>query len=281
MKIKKKTLLSIFFIIATLVSLVAISSISASAQYTGSVLKLGDVDMDGEISIKDATLIQMYVTKYQNFTRHQMKLADCDDKEGVQISDATYLQIFIAKMNAEFPKNTDGYKLSDYVIFKSYNLIKGEEFNNVIKEINVNNSVKEIIIDSWYFYNTQFNWADGTPVDNMNKGTIRLFTNRDKSKVYVLSKENIWANSDSKSMFKELESVEYIKFNNFNTAYVKDMSFMFFECTNLKELDLSGFNTSRVTTMDRMFQCCNSITKLDVSSFDTSLVIDMYGMFSN
>ena len=69
MKNSKKTLLVVLFVIATLMSLIAISSVSASAETTGTnpstapTYICGDVDMDGVVTIKDATRIQEIVAR--------------------------------------------------------------------------------------------------------------------------------------------------------------------------------------------------------------------------
>ena len=70
-----------------------------------------------------------------------------------------------------------------------------------------------------------------------------------------------------------------IKFNNFDTSNVIDMSSMFHSCTSLTSLNLSNFNTSNVTTMNNMFESCTNLTSLDLSSFDTSNVTTMNSMF--
>ena len=71
-----------------------------------------------------------------------------------------------------------------------------------------------------------------------------------------------------------------IKFNNFDTSNVIDMSSMFHSCTSLTSLNLSNFNTSNVTTMNSMFYNCSKLQTIKVSNFNTLKVSDMSFMFS-
>lgn len=58
----------------------------------------GDINLDGKISIKDATLIQKHLGKIKELTAEQLVLADVDGIEGVNIKDATYLQKWLARL---------------------------------------------------------------------------------------------------------------------------------------------------------------------------------------
>ncbi len=83
-----------------------------------------------------------------------------------------------------------------------------------------------------------------------------------------------------KSIFCEFKLVESISFNdNFNTSYIKDMSYMFMYTESLKTLDVSSFNTSSVTDMTATFSAITSLENLDLSNFNTSNVTNMAGMF--
>lgn len=58
---------------------------------------IGDDNLDGNITISDATLIQKYVAGLTAFSDLQKKLADVDGDGIVTIQDATCLQKFLAK----------------------------------------------------------------------------------------------------------------------------------------------------------------------------------------
>ncbi|MBQ3284774.1 MAG: CHAP domain-containing protein [Ruminococcus sp.] len=62
---------------------------------------VGDVDMDGTVSIIDVTLIQRYLAGAKELTPEQLMYADVDDSGEVEIVDATVLQRYLAWMNVE------------------------------------------------------------------------------------------------------------------------------------------------------------------------------------
>ena len=55
---------------------------------------LGDVTDDNKVSIRDATIIQMYITNLQNFSYRQKILADVNQDGKVNILDVTYIQMY-------------------------------------------------------------------------------------------------------------------------------------------------------------------------------------------
>ncbi len=119
MSTAKCKVFSIVLAFAMLISMFSSVTLTVSAEesQTTSYL-LGDADMDGKVTIKDATLIQLSLVSLQTLDDKQLKLADCNADEGVQISDATLLQKYIAKINMEYPENANGYTLGDYVTFE-------------------------------------------------------------------------------------------------------------------------------------------------------------------
>ncbi len=64
---------------------------------------LGDVNEDGRISIKDATLIQMYlIGMVDSLTNAQLTAADVNADSNVNIEDVTLIQKYLAKLVSEF-----------------------------------------------------------------------------------------------------------------------------------------------------------------------------------
>lgn len=57
---------------------------------------IGDVDLDGLLSILDATEIQLYLSLQSNFTKPQLSVADVDNDTDVSILDATAIQLKLA-----------------------------------------------------------------------------------------------------------------------------------------------------------------------------------------
>ncbi len=58
--------------------------------------EIGDVNLDEDINIKDATEIQKYAASLITLADVQLLLADIDDNSNVNIKDATYIQKLIA-----------------------------------------------------------------------------------------------------------------------------------------------------------------------------------------
>ena len=81
-------------------------------------------------------------------------------------------------------------------------------------------------------------------------------------------------------IFSECTNILSIDLSNFDTSSITNMYKLFYYCNNLISLDLTNFKTSNVKYMNYMFYSCTSLTSLDLSSFDTSSVIDMENMFS-
>lgn len=67
---------------------------------TPGTLVLGDVDMDGGISILDATYIQRHLAKLTTLDTDALKCADVDADEKTSIVDATNIQRYLAKLTA-------------------------------------------------------------------------------------------------------------------------------------------------------------------------------------
>lgn len=63
---------------------------------------LGDVNLDGQINIRDATMIQMNLAKMVTLSDRQLYLANVDKDSGVSIRDVTLIQMFVAKLIASF-----------------------------------------------------------------------------------------------------------------------------------------------------------------------------------
>ena len=59
-------------------------------------IMLGDVDGDGDVSIIDATSIQLHIAQIEKLTDEQAQYADTDGDNGLSIMDATEIQLFIA-----------------------------------------------------------------------------------------------------------------------------------------------------------------------------------------
>lgn len=60
--------------------------------------QLGDVDKSGDLTIRDATLVQSAIARYETLTAEQIALADYDKSGTLEIRDATFIQMKVAKL---------------------------------------------------------------------------------------------------------------------------------------------------------------------------------------
>ena len=82
-------------------------------------------------------------------------------------------------------------------------------------------------------------------------------------------------------LFRSCQNLIKIKFSNFDTQNVEDMSYMFAYCKKLTDFFyLSKFKTSKVTNFSRIFNSL-PLKSIDLSFMDTKNAIDMSGMFAN
>lgn len=62
---------------------------------------LGDVNNDDKISIRDATLIQMYCAEIISLSNEETIKADVNEDDNVDIKDVTFLQKYLAGLVAD------------------------------------------------------------------------------------------------------------------------------------------------------------------------------------
>lgn len=76
-------------------------SVNASTAFVGDVT-LGDVNMDGDITVIDATEVQKYVAHIVAFTNDQFTAADVDHNGIITVKDATTIQKFVVNLISNF-----------------------------------------------------------------------------------------------------------------------------------------------------------------------------------
>ncbi len=86
--------------------------------------------------------------------------------------------------------------------------------------------------------------------------------------------------STTRNLFRDLDKLVTVEFDNVDTSSVTDMYWMFAECDSLAEVDLRGLDTGNVKDMSCMFWYCSSLTKVNLSGLDTGKVMSMYRMFA-
>jgi alpha-amylase len=53
---------------------------------------MGDIDLDGELTINDATLLQFYLAELETLSDEALAVADIDNDGYIDINDATTIQ---------------------------------------------------------------------------------------------------------------------------------------------------------------------------------------------
>ena len=81
------------------VSVAVCGTLSAGAE----IIKIGDVNGDGEIKVADVLLMQNFIAKKITFTDRQKLAADVNGDKEVKVNDVLIMQNFIAKNISEFP----------------------------------------------------------------------------------------------------------------------------------------------------------------------------------
>jgi alpha-amylase len=64
----------------------------------------GDVDLNGNIDVSDASLAQVAIAELREISPLQTALADVDGDGELTVTDVTYLQLYIAEMDADTAK---------------------------------------------------------------------------------------------------------------------------------------------------------------------------------
>ena len=146
-------------------------------------------------------------------------------------------------------------------------LISGKEFNEIFpRECTkvVFAQVDEEVEDS-------FNLAEFGNIKGIVVGTT----------LYVTSPNVIYANTDCSEMFKGLDKVNAILFDNFNTEDVVNMANMFEGCSSIFTLNATEFNLSNVDTMVCMFKDSSNLRYLGLNCENLRSTTDSKGIFSN
>lgn len=94
-------LVSIFYLVVSVCALEDDLEILPADGYD-----VGDVDMDGNISILDATKVQMHLARLVVLMSPELELADTDFNGIVSISDATKIQLYLVGLT-EIEKPTE------------------------------------------------------------------------------------------------------------------------------------------------------------------------------
>lgn len=92
----KKIWAGLFVLVILLSCTIAVFATDNELEILPAEYAVGDVDMDGKVNVKDATLVQKSIAGLVTLTDKQTFLADADLDTNVNIKDATYIQKQVA-----------------------------------------------------------------------------------------------------------------------------------------------------------------------------------------
>jgi hypothetical protein len=105
MKEHKKTIAVILSVLLTLSMVIPTLAVSAADTdtSTAATLILGDADLDGSVTVLDATRVQRYLADMTTLSDEAKLAADADEDGDVTIMDATAIQRWLAEMDDGHP----------------------------------------------------------------------------------------------------------------------------------------------------------------------------------
>ncbi len=108
---------------------------------------------------------------------------------------------------------------------------------------------------------------------------IRLY--RSGTKIAFVYPGKILSPIECGSLFSGCEKLTEIKFENFDTEYMRGAMNMFYGCKSLASIDVSSFTTENVLSFGKMFGDCTSLTSLDLGNFRLDENANFYRIFDN
>ena len=110
---------------------------------------IGDADLDGKVTVKDATKIQKHIAKILVLEEKAQKLADFLSKPGINIKCATYIQKYVAKFNLN---GTEGEKIGQIYDDESKNPAQKKTESEIKLSVNNNEFLVSDKTENIYFY---------------------------------------------------------------------------------------------------------------------------------
>ena len=99
MKNQFAKIVAVLMVLAMAVSVFGLCASAAETTTEASVALLGDVNLDGKVTIQDATLVQEAIAKLATLDEVQTEVADANEDDTVNVKDATAIQKWIAKFD--------------------------------------------------------------------------------------------------------------------------------------------------------------------------------------
>ena len=195
-------------------------------------------------------------------------------------------------------------KLSLLVKKKGNYQIFGKKFNALPDNITVNGSVKNLTNKKIYISSNDYpiilEWNNNNKIFDCSY----MFAGLSNIISIDLSEFNLENITSMSCMFFNNYDLKYIKFGEYSTLFLKNMSYMFancisltsvnlsiyslhnidmsytfYNCTSLVDINFSKNNKLYLNKVIYMFYFCSNLISLDLESFDTSNITSMYRIF--
>ena len=194
----------------------------------------GDMDGDGEITVKEATMIQKHIANIIDFDKEQKVIADVDGDKNVTVKDATMIQKRCAGIIDSFPVERIPYNTEIYSFNANYD--SGRAMVGVPVEFMVL-IYNEVGITYKYFINGE---AVGEPTSD-DSFTCTF----DEAGVYTIKVE-----ASTVFGFKDSATFDYVVVDAYVSDTVKVKAF-YHDQTEITFDD--GYSNSTVFTANAMF----------------------------
>ena len=156
---------------------------------------LGDADLNGEINIIDATLIQKYIADITQFESSQLKVADVTEDKNISIDDATDIQKYLVGLSSKLgeyfknrlPSNISSEIANDIKDDERFGIYDGYYHVRISLLSDNNDALADSIIekylseDSYYTYNAEKGYID----ISLSKETLVNIANGYGDSVYI------------------------------------------------------------------------------------------------
>lgn len=169
---------------------------------------VGDCDLNGDITIKDATTIQLHVAKLITLTQKALLSADVDLSDKINILDATLVQRYIAKLESEGSKCGEYIEISEDVEepTNSPTIPIYPDDKNYLYYKNTDNW-SSVYAYYWHPDNTGFTVWPGVPMEHIKDDVYRIEVPNGVSMI-------IFNNSSSQTKDIPIEGMHKIYYND-------------------------------------------------------------------
>lgn len=173
----------------------------------------GDTDLNGKISISDATLIQCVAARTNSFANEKAKIqADLDGDGVVDVQDATLIQMYLVELISSFP--IEDKAMINSVIEPSEKSVGSSSFSEVL------NSAKDDL-DAYYTFSSYDQYMALKKAYLAYTNSDLNFSEQDKASEDILSKQQaLYAIAGSRPIDNGDEITIYFS-NNKNWSTVK------------------------------------------------------------